>query len=176
MEWDVIKGGLTNLLALLGWIGAVSGMAYVTSWRASSRTRMISMSLCFMSQAVALQTPRLRLSSGEGGDVFLGLREQVHGKEPARQGQPDRLEDCAADHAALVPAAGALKVQPPLTVKRTVLRAASRRVGKTIRSARFDPRRPALFIATVKLHKLDHRKSRLKLHFVHRHGSHLLYW
>ena len=30
MEWDVIKGGLTNLLALLGWIGAVSGMAYVT--------------------------------------------------------------------------------------------------------------------------------------------------
>ena len=30
MEWDVIKGGLTNLLALLGWIGAVSAMAYVT--------------------------------------------------------------------------------------------------------------------------------------------------
>ena len=30
MEWDVIKGGLANLLALLGWIGAVSAMAYVT--------------------------------------------------------------------------------------------------------------------------------------------------
>ena len=107
----------------------------------------------------------------EGGDVVLGLREQVHGQEPARQRQLGRLEDRAADHAALVPAAGALEVQAPLTAKRTALGAAARRAGKASRPARFDQRRLALVIAAVKVHKLGHRKSGLKLHSVHRHGS-----
>ena len=57
----------------------------------------------------------------EGGDVVLGLDQQVHRQEPARQRQLGRLEDGATDDAALVPAAGALQVQPTLAPKRTAV-------------------------------------------------------
>src|SRR5207244_12106595 len=81
------------------------------------------------------------------------------------------LEDRAADGAALVAAGGALEVQPALAAKRTALAAAARRAGKARRPARLDQRRLALVIAAVSIHELGHRKSRLKLHSVHLHGS-----
>jgi hypothetical protein len=53
----------------------------------------------------------------ERSHVVLGLGQHVHGQEPARQSQLGRLEDRAADDAALVAAGGALEVQPALAAK-----------------------------------------------------------
>ena len=105
------------------------------------------------------------------GDVVLGLREQVHGQEPARQGQFGGLKDRAAGNAALVPATRALVIQPAFTPKRTALSATARRADKAIRPARLDQCRFALVIASIPIHERHHRKSGLKLHRIHRHGS-----
>ncbi|EWS52458.1 hypothetical protein X551_04758 [Methylibium sp. T29] len=107
----------------------------------------------------------------ERGDVVLGLGQQVHGQEPARQPQLGGLEDRPADDAALVAARGALKVQPALAPKRAVLAATACRTGKARRPPRGDRRRLALLLAAVAVHEFGHRKSSLKLHSVHRHGS-----
>ena len=107
----------------------------------------------------------------ERRDVALGLGQQVNGQGPARQPQLGRPEDRAADDAALVTTRGALEVQPALAPERTAVPAAARRAGKARGPARFDQRRLARLVAAVSVHKLDHRKARLKLHSVHLHGS-----
>ena len=104
-------------------------------------------------------------------DVVLGLREEVHGQKPVHQRQLGGLEDRAAGHAALVPATGALVIQPAFAPKRAALGATARRADKAIRPARFDQRRVALVIAPIPFHERHHRKSGLKLHRIHRHGS-----
>ena len=107
----------------------------------------------------------------ERGDVVLGLGQQVYGQEPARQRQLGRLEDGATDDAALVPAAGALKVKPALAPKRATVAALALRTDKALGPARFDQRCLATVITAVPSHEVGHRKSGLKLHSVHRHGS-----
>src|SRR5690606_10214471 len=107
----------------------------------------------------------------ECGDVVLGLRQQVHGQKPARQRQLGRLEDGAADDAALMPAGDALEVQPALAPKRATVAAPARRTNKALGPASFDKRRLAIGITAVPVHEFSHRKSGLKLHSVHRHGS-----
>ena len=105
------------------------------------------------------------------GDVVLGLGQQVHRQEPARQRQLGRLKDRAADDAALVPAGGALEVQPPLASERAAVAAPARRTGKALGSARVDQRRLATRFTAVPIHEFGHRKPGLKLHSVHRHRS-----
>jgi hypothetical protein len=107
----------------------------------------------------------------ERRDVVLGLGQQVHGHEPARQPQLGRLEDRATDDAALVAAGGALEVQPALAPKRAAVPTAARQAGKAGRPARVDQRCLALVITAVSVHELGHRKPGLKLHSVHLHGS-----
>ena len=105
------------------------------------------------------------------GDVVLGLCEQVHGQEPARQRQLGGPKDRAAGDAALVATGRALKVQPALAPKRAALAAAARRARKARGPARLDQRGFALLDTAIAVQKLGHRKSSLKLHSVHRHGS-----
>ena len=107
----------------------------------------------------------------EGRDVVLRLGEQVHGEKPARERQLGRLEDGAAQRAALIPAGGALPVAAPAAKEGAVLGRAADRAAKALRPARGRQRRLALFLAAVSVHEFGHRKSRLKLHPVHRHGS-----
>ena len=105
------------------------------------------------------------------GDIVLGLGQQVHRQEPARQRQLGRLKDRAADDAALVPAGSALEVQPPFAPKRAAVAAPARRTGKALGPARFDQRRLATLLTAVPVHEFGHRKPGLKLHSVHRHCS-----
>jgi len=74
----------------------------------------------------------------ECGDVALGLGQEVHGQEPARQAQLGGLEVRAAGDAALVTAGFALEVQPTFAAKRTAGTAAARQAGKIRGPARFD--------------------------------------
>ena len=69
------------------------------------------------------------------------LREQLHRQEPARQGQLGRLEQRAADQAALVTAARALPVPSAIALKRAVGCAAATGAGKAPRPTRCHQRR-----------------------------------
>jgi hypothetical protein len=106
----------------------------------------------------------------KGRDVVLGLGEQVHGHEPARQRQLGGLENRAADDAALVPANGALPVAAPGAQEHRVPARFTVRAGKTLRPACRNQRRLALVFGAVSVQELGHRKSGLKLNSIHRHG------
>src|SRR6476469_8745380 len=109
--------------------------------------------------------------SSSAATLFLDWLSRCMAKEPPRQSQLGRLEDRAADDAALVAAGGALEVQPAFAAKRAALPAAAGRAGKAGRPARIDQRRLALVVTAVAVHELGHRKSGLKLDSIHRHGS-----
>lgn len=107
----------------------------------------------------------------QGRDVVLGLREQLHRQEPARQGQLGRLEHRAADQAALLCAVRALPVAQGVAHERGSSRPRARRALEAARPARRLQRRLALRFGSIQLQELRHRQSRLKLHSVHRHGA-----
>src|SRR6185295_2411507 len=92
----------------------------------------------------------------EGGYVVLRLGQQVHGQEPARQRQLGRLEDRAADDAALVAARGALPIQPSLAPERAARRAAAHRADKALRPTRGNQCVLAAILGPVVLQKLTH--------------------
>jgi len=108
----------------------------------------------------------------QGRDVGLGLGQQLHRQEPARQGQLAGLEDHAAKDAALVLAASALPVASavPLEAGPGLADAAARAL-ETSGPAPGDQRRLALLVGAIQAQELPHRQPRLELHSVHRQGA-----
>lgn len=105
-------------------------------------------------------------------DVVLGLRQQLHGQEPARQRQLGGLEDGAAGDAALVLAAGALPVQAAFAPERGArLHHAAGGADEPAGPARGDERLLALLLGAVAVHELRQRQPLLELDSVHRHGT-----
>ena len=68
----------------------------------------------------------------QGRDVVLGLCHQVHSQEPLGQRQLAGLEDRAADQAALVAAAAALEIQPPVAAELAVPRRYAAPAGRAL--------------------------------------------
>jgi hypothetical protein len=64
-----------------------------------------------------------------------------------------------------------VEVQPAFAPKRATVAASARRTDKALGPARFDQRHLATVVTAVPVHEFGHRKPRLKLHSVHRHGS-----
>ena len=104
-------------------------------------------------------------------DVVLGLSEQLHGQEPARQAELAGLEDRSADQAALVGAGPALPIGQAAAHEAGSCSPAAARADKAIGPARRLQRRAALRFGSVTLEELRHRQPRLKLHSVHLHGA-----
>lgn len=87
-------------------------------------------------------------------DAVLGLRQQVHGQKPARQGQFGGLKDCPACHRGLLAAGRTLPILQALALKRAVVRAGTVRADKARRPARGHQRRMALRLRAVALHEV----------------------
>ena len=118
----------------------------------------------------AVAQPELALEL-QRRDVVLGLGEQLHGEEPARQRQLARFEDGAADQARLELAAAALPVAQAAALEAGARCAATGRADESMGPARRLQRCTALLLGSIEFQKFGHRKTRLKLHSVHRHGT-----
>ena len=104
-------------------------------------------------------------------NVVLGLGQQLHGQEPARQRQLAGLEDRAADQAALVGAGAALPVAQSAALEAGARRAAAVRADEPGGPTRRLQCRTTLRLGSVSFVELRHRQPWLKLHSVHLHGT-----